>query len=137
MQFEKKKSILRYLGKDGKDVRALDRLIKQWKVVYDWAYYSINGDGVEDETESEKRDDIENFLYNRESETSKVDKINQELEEARINAKYYEDLYNKEVANNQEIIRNMYRYVTKNLRLKVEWEQFRDFAVNWEEDCNY
>lgn len=137
MQFEKKKSILRYLGKDGKDVRALDRLIKQWKVVYDWAYYKLSWDGVEDKTESEKIDDIENFLYNRESETSKVDKISQELEEARINAKYYEDLYNKEVANNQEIIRNMYRYVTKNLRLKVEWEQFRDFAINGEEDSNY
>lgn len=95
MQFEKKKSILKYLGKDGKDVRALDRMIKRWDVEFDWTYYSLRGDGVSEKNESNFMQDVEKFLLQDKTETSKVDtgyeKLKEELEMEKVNVQYYKD----------------------------------------------
>lgn len=132
MWYYKKKDILKRMWKDEKDVRALDRAIRKWRVIEyknEWITKRItSGDYEMDEvvTLNGRIKELEAKLKD-----TKVDS------EAAVNAEYYEKLYNEEVAKWQEIIRNMYRYVTKNLHLRVEWEQFRDFAINWEEDSNY
>ena len=92
MQFEKKKSILKYLGKDGKDVRALSRMIERWEVKFDWTYYSIVGDGVVDEIKCEPQEEIKIFLPPEKTISSKVDTdLKDELEMEKINTKYYKD----------------------------------------------
>lgn len=132
MWYYRKKDILKRIGKWEKYIRALDRAVRKGSVVQeeiDWV------------TRRATRDDYEMDSIVKLNERVKV--LENELKdasansEAAINAEYYEKLYNEEVAKWQEIIRNMYRYVTKNLHLRVEWEQFRDFAINWEEDSNY
>ena len=99
-RFEKKKSILKHLGKDGKDVRALSRMIERWEVEFDWTYYTINGDGVSEETQSIETTPIEIFLPPEKTISSKVDTnisskvdtdLKEELEMERINTKYYKD----------------------------------------------
>lgn len=132
MWYYRKKDILKRIGKWEKYVRALDRAVRKGSVVQeevDWV------------TRRATRDDYEMDSIVKLNERVKV--LEKELKdanansEAAINAEYYEKLYNEEIAKWQEIIRNMYRYVTKNLHLRVEWEQFRDFAINWEEDTTY
>lgn len=39
MRFETKKEVLEFYGKDGKNVRALDRMIKKGMVVYENGWY--------------------------------------------------------------------------------------------------
>ena len=98
-RFEKKKSILKHLGKDGKDVRALSRMIERWEVEFDWTYYTISGDGVSEETQSIQKPNIEIFLPPEKTISSKVDTtsskvdtdLQDELEMERINTKYYKD----------------------------------------------
>ena len=91
-RFEKKKSILKHLGKDGKDVRALSRMIERWEVEFDWTYYTIRGDGVSEETQPKQTTSIENFLPPEKTISSKVDtNLQDELEMERINVKYYKD----------------------------------------------
>lgn len=92
MQFEKKKSILKHLGKDGKDVRALSRMIERWEVEFDWTYYTISGDGVSEETQPKQKPNIEIFLPPEKTISSKVDtNLQEELEMERINTQYYKD----------------------------------------------
>lgn len=92
MQFEKKKSILKHLGKDGKDVRALSRMIERWEVEFDWTYYTIRGGGVSEETQPKQTSNIENFLPPEKTISSKVDTdLQEELEMERINTQYYKD----------------------------------------------
>lgn len=132
MQFEKKKSILKYLGKDWKDVRALERLIKQWKVVYDWAYYTLSGDGVDKENESKWLGDIENFLSQKESETSKVDISRLEMAEA--NANYYQEEANRLQWELDEVAGRVYRFLKQRLHLKNIDEEMIDRVVAWDAD---
>lgn len=132
MWYYKKKDILKRMWKDEKDVRALDRAIRKWKVIEyknEWITKWITSSDYEmDEivTLNGRVKELEAMLRD-----AKVDS------EAAVNAEYYEKAYNEEVEKNQEMIRSMYRYITKNLHLRVEWEQFRDFAINGEEDSNY
>lgn len=116
------------MGKDEKDVRALERAIRKWRVIEEnsgWIIKRITKDDYEMDEVIRLNDRIK-FLEGKLKEW-------EASSEAVINAKYYEDLYNKAVADNQQMIRNMYRYVTQRLKLRVEWEQFRDFAINGEE----
>lgn len=91
-RFEKKKSILKYLGKDWKDVRALSRMIERWEVEFDWAYYSLKGDGVSEDAQPKQTTPIENFLPPEKTTSSKVDtNLKEELEMEKINTIYYKD----------------------------------------------
>ena len=120
------------MWKDEKDVRALDRAIRKWRVIEyknEWITKRITSSDYEmDEivTLNGRVKELEAMLRDAKADS-----------EAAVNAEYYEKAYNEEVEKNQEMIRNMYRYITKNLHLRVEWEQFRDFAINGEEDSNY
>lgn len=69
---------------------------------------------------------------NRDLKNSEWGDLAQKLYEAEENVKYYKDLYEKESENNKEIIKNMYRYVTGTLHIKVKWEDFRNYAIGYE-----
>ena len=132
MQFEKKKSILKYLGKDWKDVRALERLIRQWKVVYDWTYYALSGDGVDKENETKWLGDIENFLSQKESETSKVDISRLEIAEA--NANYYQEESERLQWELDEVSGRVYRFLKQRLHLKNIDEEMIERVVAGDAD---
>ena len=69
--FESKKAILEYCGKDGKDVRWLERAIKDGKVwVCEWDYYLV----------SEYVKDLEKENWELEEENSNLHKMIKELE---------------------------------------------------------
>lgn len=132
MWYYRKKDILKRIGKWEKYIRALDRAVRKGRVVQeevDWI------------TRRATRDDYDMDSIVKLNERVKL--LEKKLKEANvnseaaINAEYYEKKYNEEVEANQQMIRNMYRYITSKLRVRVEWEQFRDFAINGEEDCNY
>lgn len=115
------------MGKWEKDVRALDRLIKQGKVIEkDWKWMEYNDYVMDSVTQLNEK--IKQL-------TQKLAEVNEDSE-AQANAEYYEKKYNEAVEANQQMIRNMYRYVTKRW-VKAEWEDFRDFAINWEDSFNY
>ena len=132
MQFEKKKSILKYLGKDGKDVRALNRMLERWEVEFDWVYYTLKGDGGDKEDESRWLDDIENFLSQKESTTSKVD-INS-LEIAEANAEYYRKESEKLQSELDEVPGRVYRFLKNRLHLKDINEEMIERAVAGDAD---
>lgn len=90
--FEKRKSVLKYLGKNEKDVRALNRMIERWEVEFDWTYYLVKRHGVSEETQPKQTTPIENFLPPEKTISSKVDTdLQEELEMEKINTKYYKD----------------------------------------------
>lgn len=130
MQFEKKKTILKHLGKDGKDVRALERMIKRWEVKFDWTYYSLEaerkGDGVSDEIKSDSKPEVKNFLPPEKTISSKVDT---ELEEALVNAKYREDKcreYGRKMWIMMEVV---YNIIKPKLKWQIEpFEEFKEFV---------
>lgn len=132
MQFEKKKSILKYLGKDGKDVRALSRMIERWEVEFDWVYYSIVGDGVSEETQPKQTTPIENFLPPEKAISSKVDTdLKAELDEALVNSKYWEDKcreYGRKMGLMLEIV---YNIIKPRLKWQIEpFDEFKEFIYS-------
>lgn len=132
MQFEKKKSILKYLGKDGKDVRALSRMIERWEVKFDWTYYSLVGDGVSEETQPKQTAPIEIFLPPEKTISSKVDTdLKAELDEALVNAKYWEDRcreYGRKMGLMLEII---YNIIKPRLKWQIEpFDEFKEFVYS-------
>lgn len=126
LKFEKKKSILKHLGKDGKDVRALERMIKRWEVKFDWTYYSLDGGGVSDEIKSDSKPEVKNFLPPEKTISSKVDT---ELEEALVNAKYREDKcreYGRKMWIMMEVV---YNIIKPKLKWQIEpFEEFKEFV---------
>ena len=130
LKFEKKKTILKHLGKDGKDVRALERMIKRWEVKFDWTYYSLEaerkGDGVSDEIKSDSKPEVKIFLPPEKTISSKVDT---ELEEALVNAKYREDKcreYGRKMWIMMEVV---YNIIKPKLKWQIEpFEEFKEFV---------
>ena len=138
MEFETQRELLEYLGKNPNDRALVQRLIASGKVrKWDGMYYLVSRESLLDEI-GELRDrvkELEGKLAewgNLESKNVEWGDIAQKLYEAEVNVKHYKDLYEKESENNKDIIRNMYRYVTGTLHIKVEWEDFRNYAIGYE-----
>lgn len=131
MQFEKKKSVLKYLGKDGKDVRALSRMIERWEVKYDWIYYTVGG---VDKIESKPEEDIKNFLPEEkttsskvDTDTSKVDVSNSDVEYYKWNMEFYkyisEEIYDRVVDEIKRYLgeKKIFPSVINELLNNLEW----------------
>jgi hypothetical protein len=69
---------------------------------------------------------------NEELKKKDVWNLDEKLKEAEANVKYYKDLYEKELEDKRETIRNMYRYVTDVLWIKAKWEDFKNYALGYE-----
>lgn len=136
MQFEKKKSILKYLGKDGKDVRALSRMIERWEVKFDWTYYSLEAereaDGVADEIKCEPQEGIKIFLPQEKTISSKVDTdLKEELDEALVNAKYREDKCREYARKMWIMMEVVYNIIKPKLKWQIEpFDEFKDFVYS-------
>ena len=121
MRYDTKKRILEHLGKKGKDVRWLDRLIRLGVVLEkDWKY--MPRADLERTTIIKLRDRIKEL----ESENHKLQKV----AEWGINASYYEELYNKECKEKENIIKRCYEFMTKRW-MKIKWDEYNAW-VNWD-----
>lgn len=121
MRYDTKKKILEHLGKKGKDVRWLDRLIRLGVVLEkDWKY--IPRADLERTTMIKLRDRVKEL----ESENLKLQKV----AEWSINASYYEELYNKECEEKEAIIKKCYEFMTKRW-MRIKWDEYNAW-VNWD-----
>ena len=121
MRYDTKKKILEHLGKKGKDVRWLDRLIRLGVVLEkDWKY--MPRADLERTTMIKLRDRVKEL----ESENLKLQKV----AEWGINASYYEELYNKECKEKEDIIKRCYEFMTKRW-MKIKWDEYNAW-VNWD-----
>ena len=133
MEFETQRELLEYLGKNPNDRALVQRLIASWKVrKEDGVYYLVSKESLLEEVAELREKVLKLEAENESLKNNEWGDLMEKLKDAEVNVKYYKDLYEKESENNKEIIRNMYRYVTWTLHIKVEWEDFRNYAVGYE-----
>lgn len=145
MWFSSKKEILEYCGKDGKDVRWLDRAIKDGRVIkMEWDYCTVS-DYVKELEESES-DSIQIILWLKqeieelkksdskqvvESGLWDVSKLKEELEEYKVNCEYWEARCKRYYDYMLQIISITYNRIKPMLWNKLESESdFREHIMS-------
>ena len=126
MWFLEKREILEYCGKNGKDVRWLDRAMRKWIVIHDEDrgyittvdYIDELHEGLKELNKSEPKEEL-----------NRVSSLEEELYEAKAQWKYYQNLYNEEKEDKQNRIRKCFRRI-KNIKPSADWEEFRDWVMD-------
>lgn len=90
MWYTTKKAILEHLGKNGRDVKQLDRLIEKGVVLHKDGRYAYRCDLELSRLREYKRREKEKSDSNPE-----IVQLRKELEEARANIEYYRDRYDE------------------------------------------
>lgn len=122
MRYYKKKDILRNMGKDEKDVRALERAIKKGRVIQeevDWMVRWITRSDYDMDSIVRLTDRV------RQLEATVADLNKKANSDDAVNAQYYEDLYNKEYERNEKIIRKCYEFM-RSRGIRLDWEEYRE-----------
>lgn len=134
--FQSKKEILEYLGKNSKDTRLLDRMIKRGEVEKTEDWYKLvqkSNDEVEKlraENEELKKKVADLELDKEIRESNEVSEA--EYKEARVQWLYYADEYEKEKKDKEFRIRKCFQRI-KARNPKANWEEFRDWVM-WDEE---
>ena len=134
MEFETKKALLEYLGKNPNDRKLVDRMMLRGEVhKEDGMYIYIPQVKVKDlydeitELKGHIRLLEENvYTFNETKDYSAA------YNEAKAQRDYYQDLYEKEVQSKQEIIRKCFRRIQQ-IKPKADWEEFRDWVLSNED----
>lgn len=123
MWYKTKKEILERMGRNEKSVRSLDRAIKRGEVIeQDWMWgYKLD---LLVEVINKQKKEIEEL---KKSEFTWGD-----LEEAQANAKYWEDLYNRECEEEDKRIFKAFQWIKQKVKW-VEWEEFHDRVMSNDE----
>lgn len=139
MQFETKKALLEYLGKNGNDNKLVDRMIKRWEVYREDGMYHLitNKQSLIDENrelklrvqELEKSEWLNSLNF---EQTAEIIKLKDELNEAKIQWEYWEGMYDEEVADKQNRIRKCFLWIKQKVKW-ADWEEFRDWVMSDEE----
>lgn len=123
--FETKKALLEYLGKNPDDRKLVDRLILRGKVhMEDGMYYLVD----KDEIIRKLREEVESL----QGIIATFKENNWDLEEAKAQWEYYENLYNEEVEDKQNRIRRCFRWI-KQIKPSADWDEFRDWVMSDED----
>lgn len=109
-----KKEVLEAMGKNGKDVRYLDRALNNGKVIMMWGRYYLQKDYIEwsMSREEEHKKEIENL-------TNKIDELEQEIANASVGVDY------------SEITRRIYVYLKEVLHINVRYDDLVEFIENY------
>lgn len=126
MWFLEKREILEYCGKNGKDVRRLDRAMRKWIVIHDEDrgyittvdYIDELREGLKELNKSEPKEEL-----------NRVSSLEEELYEAKAQWEYYQKLYEAEKEDKQNRIRKCFRRI-KNIKPSADWEEFRDWVMD-------
>ncbi len=118
MIFKTKGELLEYLGEDKKYVRLIDRMMVKWEVnkTPEWYEY-IDKD----------REEIERLKLEVQRLSNEVEEVKREKME--IFDRYMESNQESSV-NDDEIINKVYRYLTRVLHLRVDYDEFKEWIDN-------
>lgn len=114
-----KKSILEAMGKNGKDVRYLERALSNGRVIMMWGRYYLQRDYIEWSMgrEEEHKKEIKNL-------TDKIEQLEYQL-----------DGVNRSMGENyNEIIHRIYVYLKEVLHINVRYDDLVDFIENYPSD---
>lgn len=134
--FQSKKEVLEYLGKNSKDTRLLDRMIKRGEVEKTDEWYKLVQKGNEEveklraENEELKKKVADLELDKEIKESNEVSEA--EYKEARVQRLYYADEYEKEKKDKEFRIRKCFQWI-KAKNPKANWEEFRDWVMSNDE----
>lgn len=123
MWYKTKKEILERMGRNEKSVRSLDRAIKRGEVIEQGWMWGYKLDLLVEVIDKQKKE-IEEL---KKSEFTWGD-----LEEAQANAKYWEDLYNRECEEGDKRIFKAFQWIKQKVKW-VEWEEFHDRVMSNDE----
>ena len=142
MQFETKRALLTYLGKNPNDNKLVDRMIKRWEVYREDGMYHLitNKQSLIDENRELKLEimNMKNASLSdmERKELTKLMKENirleKELKEEKVNSEYYNRLYESEKEDKHNRIRRCFRWIQQ-IKPSADWEEFRDWVMNDEE----
>lgn len=145
MWYFKKKDILERLGKDGKDVRYLERAIARWEVIEEWGRWCIVNEDEDGEV-SHLRDrirELEEQLKEKKSEwneweqlnannfedTAEILRLKGELDEALVNMEYYKENYDNLLEDRRRRLEKWFKRFKAHPD-KVKTVQFNDW-IRW------
>lgn len=129
MEFETKKALLEYLGKDSNDRKLVDRMMARWEVrMKDWMYILVDKDSIIHELEEEIKRLKSEPKQVVESDSWEVQKIKEELEEAKVNCDYYKKLANKYWRYCSDIMGICYKKVKS-----VMWSRYTETEEEFKE----
>lgn len=142
MEFRTKKELLEYLGKDTKDVRLVDRMMKRGEIKKEWFMYIYESKEIELEKEVKNlREKLDSMLRDDKISTKekvvdkninlsdlekKISDLNSDLD---FQMKEYEKLEKEtkeEVWMYQECIRKCYLWAVNEKKIKITRPDFRD-----------
>lgn len=89
--YETKKALLERLGKNPKDNKLVDRMLLDWRVeLREGMYYIVDKDSIIHELEEEIKRLKSEPKQVVESDSWEIEKLREELEEAKVNCDYWE-----------------------------------------------
>ncbi len=140
MQFETKRALLTYLGKNPDDNKLVDRMIKRWEVYReDWMYHLItNKQSLIDENRELKLrvhelEKSESMTREEHQHLQEFFKIKDELKEAKIQWEYWERMYDEEKADKQNRIRKCYDWI-RGQNIRVNYDEFHEWVMSDEQN---
>lgn len=155
MEFRKKKEILEYLGKDVKDVRLIDRMIKRGEIKKEGCVYIYESREVELEKEikilseanKELKEKLDSMLRDDKisSKESMVDKninlsdLEKQIKSLNSDLDYQiaeNEKLEKKVATFQECIRRCYLRAQNVKKDKTPWPVFKKEVLKLEENIS-
>lgn len=148
MEFRKKKEILEYLGKDVKDVRLIDRMIKRGEIKKEGCVYIYESREVELEKEikilKEKLDSMlrDDKISSKESMVDKninLSDLEKQIESLNSDLDFQiaeNEKLEKKVATFQECIRRCYLRAQNVKKDKTPWPVFKKEVLKLEENIS-
>lgn len=149
MEFETKKALLEYLGKNPNDNKLVDRMILRGDVVVrDWMFILVDKDSIIEELkerikELEKSDTkfISKAMWEKVLAHGEIKRLEEELYEAKTNSDYREARCKRYNDYLQQVIKITYDRIKPKLWNKLEeFDDFREHIlsevkeIKWDED---
>lgn len=125
MEFETQRALLEYLGKNPNDRSLVQRMIIRGEVYKEnGMYILVNRD--------EKIRELEFLVEKLRSEITTMKESGGDLEEAKAQWKYWENLYNEEYEAGERRLRKAFDWIKQRVKW-VTWEEFHERVVEEEE----
>lgn len=119
MEFETQAQLLRYLGKNENDRSLVQRMMIRGEVYKENGMYILVD---KDKKIAELISEVEKLRH----EITTMKESNWDLDEAKAQWEYYENLYNEECELVEKVVKKFYDWM-RGKNMKVDWDEFRDW----------
>ena len=126
MWYRTKKEMLEHLGKDGKDVRYLDRAVASGEIIVRDRMYIVSKEYIEELEKNQTENKVIEPKVDKNDNQEKIAELESDLD---FQMKEYEKLENQtkeEVWMYQECIRKCYLWAVNEKKIKITRPDFRD-----------